>query len=213
METPELIYVYDPLCGWCYGFSPVMQKIKSRFGDSLTYSVYTGGLVTGDRIGTLKNKFAYVMDAYKQVEETSGTMFGEGFKTHLLGNAENYVFNSIPPGKAFVIMKEMQPQKGVEIAHSLQHAIYWDGKDLNQPEMYTEIAQEYGLDTGVFLHRFNDPAYDSLLHKDFEMAQYYQAQGYPHVLLRKGEQYYLICRGYQGYDELEGIIGGLLKEK
>ena len=212
MDTPELIYVYDPLCGWCYGFSPVMKKIKERYGDSLTYSVYTGGLVLGDRVGTVKDKFEYVLDAYKQVEETSGTLFGEGFKTNILGKADEYVFNSVPPGKAFVILKEMQPKNALNFAHDLQHAIYWDGKDIHQPEMYVEIAEKYGIDTSVFAQRFNDAAYDSLLTKDFETSAYYQAQGYPHVLLKKGDQYYLLTKGYTNYENLEAVINKVLNE-
>lgn len=212
MDTPEIIYVYDPLCGWCYGFSPVMKKIKERYGDSLNYSVYTGGLVLGDRVGTVKDKFEYVLNAYKQVEETSGTMFGEGFKTNILGKANEYVFNSVPPGKAFVILKEMQPENALNFAHDLQHAIYWDGKDIHQPEMYVEIAEKYGIDTSVFAQRFNDAAYDSLLTKDFETSAYYQAQGYPHVLLHKNGQYYLLTRGYSNYENIEEAMTKVLNE-
>lgn len=212
MDTPEIIYVYDPLCGWCYGFSPVMKKIKERYGDSLAYSVYTGGLVLGERIGTVKDKFEYVLDAYKQVEQTTGTMFGEGFKTNIVGKADEYVFSSVPPGKAFVIMKELQPDNALSFAHDLQRAIYWDGKDIHKPEMYVEIADKYGIDTGVFVQRFNDIAYDSLLTKDFETSAYYQAQGYPHVLLKKDDQYYLLTRGYNSYENLEPIINKILHE-
>ncbi len=212
MDTPEIIYVYDPLCGWCYGFSPVMKKIKERFGDSLTYSVYTGGLVLGERIGTVKDKFEYVLDAYKQVEQTTGTMFGEGFKTNIIGNADEYVFSSVPPGKAFVILKELQPDNALNFAHDLQRAIYWDGKDIHKPEMYAEIADKYGIDTGIFAQRFNDTAYDKLLTRDFETSAYYQAQGYPHVLLKKDDQYYLLTRGYNSYENLEPIINKILNE-
>src|SRR5215212_6718911 len=93
MEKPELMYVFDPLCGWCYGFSPVTLKLKERFGDTLTYSVYTGGLVLGDRVGTVKENFGFVFETYKRIEELSGTKFGEGFKTNILGKADTYVFN------------------------------------------------------------------------------------------------------------------------
>lgn len=212
MDTPELIYVYDPLCGWCYGFSPVMKKIKEKYGDSLSYSVYTGGLVLGERIGTIKDKFEYILNAYKQVEETTGTTFGEGFKTNILGKADEYVFSSVPPGKAFVILKDMQPNNVLDFAHDLQKAIYWDGKDINKPEMYVEIAEKYGIDSTVFAQKFNDTAYDNLLKKDFETSAYYQAQGYPHVLLKKGEQYYLLTRGFASYENIEEVITKILNE-
>lgn len=213
MDKPELIYVYDPLCGWCYGFSPVMKKLKENYGDSLTYFVYAGGLVLGERVGTIDDKFEYVKTAYKQVEETSGTMFGEGFKKNVLGNSDSYIFNSVPPGKAFVIFKELQPQNALNFAHDLQQAIYWDGKDLHQPEMYVEIAEKYGIDTAEFARLFNNPDYDNKLVKEYETGAYYQAQGFPHVLLHKGDQYYLLTRGYSSYDNLKEIIDKILSEE
>ena len=30
-EKMKLLYVYDPLCGWCYGFGPVAEQIEKNF--------------------------------------------------------------------------------------------------------------------------------------------------------------------------------------
>ena len=28
MDEPHLIYFADPMCSWCYGFSPVIEDIR-----------------------------------------------------------------------------------------------------------------------------------------------------------------------------------------
>ena len=28
---PELLYIQDPLCGWCYGMSPVISQVQQDF--------------------------------------------------------------------------------------------------------------------------------------------------------------------------------------
>ncbi|MDB5418474.1 MAG: dithiol-disulfide isomerase, partial [Phenylobacterium sp.] len=28
MDEPHLIYFADPMCSWCYGFSPVIEEIR-----------------------------------------------------------------------------------------------------------------------------------------------------------------------------------------
>ena len=47
METPRLIYFADPMCSWCYGFSPVIQQIRETFGRALPIQVVMGGLRPG----------------------------------------------------------------------------------------------------------------------------------------------------------------------
>ncbi len=49
----KLIYVYDALCGWCYGFSPVMMQLHSKYKDSIDFQVVSGGMITGNRIGPI----------------------------------------------------------------------------------------------------------------------------------------------------------------
>ena len=39
MTTPHLIYFSDPMCSWCYGFSPVMEEIRREFGPALPIRV------------------------------------------------------------------------------------------------------------------------------------------------------------------------------
>jgi len=213
-NKPELIYVFDPLCGWCYGFSPVTLKIKERYGDTLDYNVYAGGLVLGDRVATIDEKFGFIKEANHRVEALTGTKFGEGFKKNILANSSTYVLNSVPPGKAFVILKQQNPEKAIEIAHDIQHAIYWDGINIHDVNAYTPVAEKYGMDAGTFSVRFADTTTISLLQKDFEMGAYYQANGYPHVLLRKGEQYYLLARGYSSFEDLQkGIDWALVQGK
>lgn len=32
-KQPIVYYVFDPLCGWCYGFSPIITKAYDTFKD------------------------------------------------------------------------------------------------------------------------------------------------------------------------------------
>ncbi|MFW5658939.1 MAG: hypothetical protein ACOCZ8_03040, partial [Bacteroidota bacterium] len=41
--TMKVIYVYDALCGWCYGFSPNIQQLHDEFGDRVDFEVVSGG--------------------------------------------------------------------------------------------------------------------------------------------------------------------------
>ena len=48
-DLPELLYLFDPLCGWCYGMSPVIQRVRQEFAGRVEVSVLCGGMVTGEQ--------------------------------------------------------------------------------------------------------------------------------------------------------------------
>jgi putative protein-disulfide isomerase len=52
-ERPEIIYVFDPLCGWCYGFSPVIKQAYDTYKDKADFKVITGGMIIGDQISPI----------------------------------------------------------------------------------------------------------------------------------------------------------------
>jgi len=47
MDGPHLIYFADPMCSWCYGFSPVIDDIRRAYGNALPIRVVMGGLRPG----------------------------------------------------------------------------------------------------------------------------------------------------------------------
>ncbi|HEX8350316.1 MAG TPA: DsbA family protein, partial [Hymenobacter sp.] len=68
LDLPELLYIYDPLCGWCYGMTPVVQRIREAFDGRVNVSVLSGGMVTGDQVGPIRDKWAYIKTALPNVE-------------------------------------------------------------------------------------------------------------------------------------------------
>ena len=43
----ELIYFVDPMCSWCWGFSPVILSISQAFAGRVPVRVVLGGLFPG----------------------------------------------------------------------------------------------------------------------------------------------------------------------
>ncbi|MFW5762224.1 MAG: DsbA family protein, partial [Cyclobacteriaceae bacterium] len=91
----KIIYCYDALCGWCYGFSPVMEKIHQQYQQDFQFEVISGGMITGERIGPVGEVAPYIKQAYKLVENTTGVKFGDDFLRVL--NEGKAIFTSIPP--------------------------------------------------------------------------------------------------------------------
>jgi putative protein-disulfide isomerase len=112
MNKPEIIYVYDALCGWCYGFSPVMEKFSNKHKDEFKITVVSGGMVTGSRIGPLSEMADYISRAYKDVEKASGVKFGENYLKKTLKEGKVFL-NSEPSAKALCVFQSFDPENAL----------------------------------------------------------------------------------------------------
>ena len=209
----KIIYIYDALCGWCYGFAPTMRtffdKYKSEFE---TIEVISGGMITGNRIGKIGEVAPYIKSAYKDVENRTGVTFGEKFLKDILEEGSS-IFTSIPPSIALSVFKreaEQNPtlagdknEKLLHFAEDLQSLIYFDGIEPQDYSKYGELAEKYGLEKKDFVEKMNHPEFEKLARQDFQRSQDFGVNGFPTVVIQKGEEYYLFARGFVDLETLE----------
>ncbi|WP_291721692.1 DsbA family protein [Bernardetia sp.] len=209
----KIIYIYDALCGWCYGFAPTMRtffdKHKSEFE---SIEVVSGGMITGNRIGAIGEVAPYIKTAYKDVENRTGVTFGEKFLKDILEEGSS-IFTSIPPSIALsVFKKEVEKntalageknEKTLHFAEDLQSLIYFDGIEPKDYSKYGELAEKYGLDKSDFVKKMNSPEYEKLAQQDFQLSQDFGVNGFPTVIIQKEEEYYLFARGFVDLETLE----------
>lgn len=207
MQTtkPRIIYVYDALCGWCYGFSPVIRQLYDAYSRQVDFDVLSGGMMTGPRVKPIAESMAYVEQAYKVVEAHTGVMFGEAYLNQIL-KPGTYISNSEPPGVAMTLFKAVLPGRAVEFAGTLQHALYGDGIDLNVAANYGPLVEPYGIDPDEFVEHLTDPVVNQQTLAEFNLVSQYGINGFPSVILDHGNALYLVARGYLPFDQLEANI-------
>lgn len=202
-EKPEILYVFDPLCGWCYGFSPVITRLKTELSSDVDFLVLSGGMVRdASPIGEMAN---YIKTAYKVVEDTTGVKFGDKFLNDILENGEA-IFSSVPPAKALAVLRIHKPGDCIEIAARLQNAIYHDGIQVDDFFAYSQIAKEFGMDPDEFLLQVKSAEIAEIVENEFKMVAGLGVNGYPSVLLRKGKETQVLSRGYKDYDSLYKVV-------
>ena len=205
---PTLIYVYDPLCGWCYGFHPVMEKLAKRFEGKLDIEVKTGGLAVDDRAQTISEGYGYIKDALGQVEKTTGVKFGRNFR--LIAEEGSYLYDSVPPCLAQLAMNKLSPENALRFAGDLQSAIFRDGKDLNEWETYYELLNGYEVDKNSFKKEWESEGLKKQMSEEFDWCKKAGATGFPTLLLKLGDEMSLMTRGYRPYDVLESHLHHLI---
>jgi putative protein-disulfide isomerase len=211
MEKPQLMYVYDPLCGWCYGFSPVIQQLKDLYAGQVAWTIYSGGLAIGERAVSVKDKSGYIKGALQTVTDTTGVVFGEGFLQLL--EEGRYLYNSEPPSIALTAVKSLQGKDPLAFAHDLHHMFFYEGKSLNEMDTYLPLVEKQDIDMQAFISYYKS---DTARHKTYEEFRFVQEIGisaYPALILVLGEQGYLLSRGYQAFAPLAKAIDKLLEKE
>lgn len=206
---PEFIYVYDPLCGWCYGFSPVMQKLKDYYKDKMNFTIYSGGLVVGERVSSIKEGFGFIKAGTKTVTKTTGVEFGKPFMD--LVEEGSYIYNSEPACVALTVFKTINPERAFEFAHDMQLALFKAGKSLNDTATFLNLVKNFDVNPDDFLQKFRQEEYKKATYEEFETANALGADGFPTVIIKKGNDYKVLSNGYKDYDELRREIDKTLK--
>jgi len=204
MKEYAIIYIYDALCGWCYGFSPVMQQLKENYKDDMEFTVLSGGMIGGERVGPIGEVAGYISEAYKTVEERTGVKFGEDF-LELLQEGKA-IFNSVPPSVALTVFKAQKPQEALEFAGRLQRAIYHEGIEPENVAAYGKMAEEFGLNAEEFVAAMQSEEFKQATLQEFQQVAQWEIKGFPSVIMATQEKLYLIAQGYVPYEQLDAAV-------
>jgi len=211
---PLLIYCYDAYCGWCYGFSPVMQNVMERFKSDLSIEVLSGGMMVGEAVAPIEKMGPYIQGVYQRVEEMTGVKFGDDFLWHVNHpELSDWVMNSEKSAIALCIFKEYYPERQLEFASDLQYALNYEGRDLDDNEAYLHLLEKYSIQPESFYEKLQREEYKESAFYEFALCRQLQVTGFPAVLMQLSEsKFHLLARGYTSYEEMEERIESVLKE-
>ena len=209
MNIQKIIYAFDPLCGWCFGFHQIITRLKDEFEGVLDFEIKSGGLIIGNRICKISEKAKYLKKSMPDVERITGVKFGEKF-IQLLDEG-NYISNSIPPSIAFNVFKSFRTDLAFKIAHAIQRTHYIDGMDLNNIRPYFKVAEQFGVNKFGFMERFEDPMYARFTQEEFDLVKGWGAEHYPAILLEKNKEVEMVSEGFVSYETLKEDFNDIVK--
>ena len=198
--TPVLHYIYDPLCGWCYGAKPLIDMARGI----LPVVAHGGGMMTGAQRQTVSAQLRdYVMPHDQRIAQYTGQPFGEAYFEGLLRDT-TAVFDSAPPTTA-VLAAEQSAGRGLELLGRLQTAHYAEGRRIADRDVLMAVAAEMGLDADGFRQAF-DAASGDVTQAHFKASRALLSrvggQGFPTLVLEQSGEYQLVDLGpYLGKPE------------
>lgn len=211
LQKPIVYYVYDALCGWCYGFSENILAFHEKHKDEFDFLVFSGGMVTGEREGSINEVAGYIKSAYKNVEETTGVKFGDEFISKTLEEGTAY-YSSVPASLAMALFRTQKPDQSIEFAARIQRAIYDEGLPPAEVSTFGHCAKDFNLDPELFQQKMEDPMIQNLVQEEFKTVSSWGIKGFPSMIYKEGNHAYMIARGYTPMDLLEETLSNVQNE-
>jgi putative protein-disulfide isomerase len=185
-----LHYIYDPLCGWCYGAKPLVQAAQAV----LPVIAHGGGMMTGANRQKVSPQLRnYVIPHDRRIAEYSGQPFGEAYFEGLLRD-HTAVFDSAPPIAA-VLAAEQMAGRGLELLGHLQSAHYVEGRRIADESVLFELAHGMGLDREAFERALRAADTEGHIRNSRALLAKVGGQGFPTLALEHNDQFTLIDIG------------------
>jgi len=201
-EKVQLIYVGDPMCSWCYGIAPELNKVMEHYGDNLEVELVLGGLRPYNQESILSLK-EFLTHHWDDVAKASGQKFN-----YEILNRGDITYDTEPPSRATIVVREMDPTKEIKFFKECQTAFYSENKNMHLAESYHSILEELELDIPTFDAYFNSDEMKTRVKNDFMKASKMGVRGFPTLVLVENGQYIQIANGFA---KAENIIQSISK--
>lgn len=184
MNTTTLHYIYDPLCGWCYGAAPLVKAAR----EVLSVRPHGGGMMVGAHRQTVTPQLReFVKPHDARIAQLSGQRFGQGYLDGLLCDT-NAVFDSAPPTAA-MLAADVIAGCGLDMLAQLQFTHYVEGRRIAERAVLIEVAATIGLDPASFaeaLDRQSGEVVQTHFHETRAFMAQVGAHGFPSFVLESG---------------------------
>jgi putative protein-disulfide isomerase len=203
-----VICLFDPLCGWCYGASPVMQRLGQDSGIALELA--PTGLFAGEGARALDAGFAdYAWSNDMRIEKLTGQRFTEAYRTRVLGQPGGR-FDSTAATLALTAVALTAPQSELETLKRLQEARYVHGLDTCAMPVVLKLLRDAGLDAAADRLAANDAgllaANAGRIRKARSLMQSLGVQGVPALVTAAGDGR-RVLRGDALYGDFDRLLG------
>lgn len=193
----ELLYVADPMCSWCWGFSPIIAKLREAYETRVSFTLVLGGLRAETTQPLSDGMKGYILEHWRHVHARTGQPFDFAFDV-----PPDFVYNTEPACRAAASVRALKAQATFPYLAAVQRAFYVENRDTTQAEVLADLAASCRVDREAFLHHFGSDEARTATRMDFHLARRLGVSGFPSLVLNDRRGFALLCAGYRDFGEL-----------
>ncbi len=192
----KLLYIMDPMCSWCWAFSPTVEAVQETF-PKLPIQFIMGGLAADSEAPMPKEQQQAIRSIWEHIEETTGTQFNFDFWTQCLPRRSTW-----RACRAVIIAEQLSPGSAARMAHAIQHAYYLQAHNPSDSETLIPLADSLGINPSDFASLLDAQKTQQTLQEHMSLARQLEASGFPALRLFDGEKTFRLSDGYSKPDRI-----------
>lgn len=191
-----LYYVHDPMCSWCWAFSPGWARIRERLPPDIAVRRVLGGLAPDSDVPMPMPMREYLQQTWRRIQQVvPGTRFNFDFWRECEPRRSTY-----PACRAVLAAAAVAPALEEPMIAAIQHAYYLEARNPSDEATLIDLAVGLGLEREPFSRTLQAPETHAALLREVEFARRLGAHGFPALILRSGEQLRALAIDYQRPD-------------
>ncbi len=199
VDTDTLIYIGDPMCSWCYGFTPELQKVKAAF-PNVHFKMVMGGLRAHGQ-ESMEELSGFLWEHWQEVQKASGQKFN-----FAILKSSNFYYDTEPACRSVCLVRMLYPEKEYAYFTALQYTFYHENLDPTEMETFVKVLKDMHLDPKEFEKQFRKQDAKDAVEQDFQAAAALQATGFPSLFAIINGKYYKATSGYQKAEKLIQLL-------
>ncbi|ESY75119.1 hypothetical protein X740_31485 [Mesorhizobium sp. LNHC221B00] len=142
MSNPDVTYLFDPLCGWCYGASPMLDRLSAS---GVRIELLPTGLFSGAGARPMDEAFAAHAWANDQrIERLTGQKFTQAYRRDVL-DVRGTLLDSHAATLGISAAGLEGPGGRLTALKAIQRARYVDGRDIVTIDGVAEVLAAAGM--------------------------------------------------------------------
>jgi putative protein-disulfide isomerase len=181
MAVPTVHYVHDPLCGWCYAATPLIEAVV---GAEIKVTLHGGGLWDA-ATALAPAKADYIRQNDARIAHVTGMEFGRAYLDGLLSDPKTVLW-SRPTVAAVLAAGAMEEGADLRMVHAIQRAHYVDGQRVVEIPVLARAAGSIGLPEHAFVQEFARAPVEEHIAQARKWMRQLGLRGFPTFVLELG---------------------------
>lgn len=205
MKT-TLIYVHDPMCSWCWGFTDVYEQLLEKLPAEIVIRRLLGGLAPDSEVPMPESMQAMLQQTWRRIETMiPGKQFNFEFWSQCTPRRSTY-----PACRAVIAAREQGEQNDPIMTRAIQQAYYQQARNPSDHETLVKLAAEIGLDPERFASQLLDEKTHQQLLDEINSARSIGIDSFPSLMLEQNGQFTSILANYTNMDLILNQINASL---
>ena len=206
MANSSLIYVHDPMCSWCFGFSKTLQTLLNELPAGINVKRLLGGLAPDSSKPMSEATRNMVRQNWQHIEQAiPGVLFNYDFWDNCEPRRATF-----PACRAVIAARQQGEAFDDLMTQKIQQAYYQQARNPSDNSTLIELAAEIGLDQQAFSDDLSSNETQQSLLEEISQSRSLGVNGFPSLVLECNGRYELIQTNYTKADSMLSQINILL---